>query len=55
MSMRQPAYVSPVHAVERIRINARRVRWRSRPDFTTLYALAVVGGMISGFLLSVFA
>lgn len=49
----RPAYVSPVHAVERIRIKP-RLR-RSRPDFVVLYLLAAIAGMFAGFVLSVVA
>ena len=48
-----PAYVSPLHAVERIRIRSRRPR--TRPDFIVMYAVAAVGGMASGLLLSALA
>ena len=51
--MRSPAYISPVHAVERIRIRS-RLR-RPRPDFVVLYGLAAVAGMAFGFVLSVLA
>jgi hypothetical protein len=49
----QSAYVSPVHAVERVRVRARRRR--SRPNFVVLYALAAVAGMASGLVLSIVA
>jgi hypothetical protein len=48
-----PAYVSPLHTVERVRIRTRR--HRTRPDFIVMYAVAAVGGMASGLLLSVLA
>jgi hypothetical protein len=51
MFQRQPAYVSPLHAVERVRIRARRARYR--PDFIVLYALAAVAGMAFGLVLSI--
>lgn len=51
MLQQRPAYVSPVHAVERVRVKA-RLR-RSRTDFVVLYLLAAVAGMVSGFALSV--
>jgi hypothetical protein len=53
MLQQGPAYTSPVHAVERIRIKA-RLR-RSRPDFVVLYLLSAIAGMFSGFVLSVVA
>jgi hypothetical protein len=49
----QPAYVSPLHAVDRVRIKARGRR--SRPDFVVLYAVAAIAGMASGLMLTIFA
>ena len=49
----QPAYVSPVHAVERVRVRA-RIR-RSRPNFAVLYAVAGIAGIASGLFLSIAA
>ena len=49
----RPAYVSPLHAVDRVRVKARGRR--SRPDFVVLYAVAAIAGMASGLMLSVFA
>jgi len=48
---RQPAYVSPVRAVQRVRVRARR--GRSRTDTGVLYGLAAVAGMVSGLVLSI--
>ena len=45
-------YVSPVHAVERVRVRIRRARVR-RPDFVSLYIGAGIAGIACGFLLSV--
>ena len=47
------AYVSPLHAVERVRIRTRRAR--TRPDFVVLYAAAAIAGMASGLVLSLLA
>ena len=44
-------YVSPVRAVERVRIRTRL--HRARADFLPLYVSAGVAGVVCGFLLSV--
>jgi hypothetical protein len=51
MLQRQPAYVSPLRAVQRVRVRSRR--GRSRPDVAVLYGLAAVAGMVSGLVLSI--
>lgn len=47
----QPAYVSPLHAVDHIRVKTRGRR--SRPDFVVLYAVSAIAGTASGLMLSI--
>jgi hypothetical protein len=51
MTLGSATYVSPVHAVERVRIRA-RLR-RARTDFMPLYVGAGIAGVACGFLLSI--
>jgi hypothetical protein len=51
MTLGAATYVSPVHAVGRVRIRT-RLR-RARTDFVPLYLSAGIAGVACGFLLSV--